>query len=240
MKQTLVRARRLGLVAALALGLAGSGSAAATAATHHPLPRVKTCLACTVTLDVHQGPRGQAVNITGAGFPANATVKLQIEGWDGVKRPLSPSTTPTDGSGNISVGATIPGTPPNAAVFGPGRIVVTGGTGPAYSNFRVVKTCTTTPAMKLTPARGPAKTLVTINGTGWCAGTRVKIKYVGPAGRAFTIVPGVGVTGSGTFVKAVRIPASAHAGIARFRATDTGGIDPIGQLLTSSAFFRVT
>ena len=142
------------------------------------------------------GPAGTQVQITGANFPASATLVIQ---YDNTPIAITSGDTVTKSSGILISTITIP----SSSTTGTHTITVTAGTSTATTTFSV----TASAALDaLQPATGPVGTSVTVSGSSFPVSTPIVFKF-----DTTTITPSSGdasTRASGIFLSIITIPES--------------------------------
>jgi hypothetical protein len=162
--------------------------------------------ACTVTLSPVSGIRGSVVSVTGSGFTPSSTVNLTFLDAALVRTVLP--TVQTGVRGRFATTITIP----MSAALGHGAVVASEGTHRARAGFLVTRTCTTTAAITLNPTSGKRNSSVSVNGTGFCANTRVRVRFRDSALTWTTLASSVLVDNQGKFSSSGTIPSNAALG----------------------------
>lgn len=200
-------ARYLGaaLAGVLALGLyLPMTSATAKVAPHRVVP---AACACTVTLTPVSGIKGSVVTADGEGFTPSATVNLAFVDAAGIRTPLPAAATGVRGRFHTTI------TVPSTAALGHGS--VTANTGPglhARAGFLVTRTCTTKATITVAPTSGKRGSSVKVDGAGFCANTRVRVRLRDANLTWATLAMSVLVDGQGTFSSTGTIPNTAAIG----------------------------
>jgi hypothetical protein len=167
------------------------------------------------------GIAGTSVQITGANFPASATIVVQ---FDGSVIAIASGDTVTRSSGLLISTIVVPST----AATGSHTIKVTAGTGSATATFTV----TANPAIEtMLPETGPAGTQVTITGISFPANTALAFKF---NNTDVAISNGSTQTGSGgSFASVITIPTGVPAGA--YNITVTAGAGTASKTFTVTA-----
>jgi hypothetical protein len=208
----MIRTRRVGArslgallagVVALALYVPMS-SAVAKVAPHRVVP---AACACSITVTPQSGIKGSVASVDGSGFPASSTVNLAFVDAAGVRTVLAPHRTGPLGGFHATI------TIPSAAALGHGAVIASDGPGiHARAGFLVTRNCTTTAAITVTPSSARRGASVTVNGSGFCANTRVRIRLRDAHLDWATLAMSVLVDGQGKFSSTDTIPTTAAVG----------------------------
>ncbi len=199
-------ARYLGVVLAsvVALGLYTPMSSASAKVA--PAKVAPAACACSITLTPVAGMRGSVVTVAGTGFAASSVVNLTFIDAALVRTVLP--TGRTGPQGNFRSTITIP----SGAALGHGAVVASTGTLRARAGFLVTRTCSTTAAITLNPTSGKRGSSVTVNGTGFCAATRVRVRFRDSNLTWTTLASSVLVDAQGKFSSSGSIPSNAALG----------------------------
>lgn len=196
--------RYLGMLVAgiITLGLYTPASPASAAVA---VAASSTCV-CKVTVNPVSGARGSSIEVTGQGFTPNVTVSLQFV--DAALNRTVFASPKTGVWGRFKATIRIPAT----AAYGHGGVVAEAGARKARGNLLVTKGCSTVGKMTRHPASGRRNSSVDVAGTGFCPGTRVRIRLRDSNLNWTTLATGVPVDAAGTFATTVIIPADASRG----------------------------
>jgi hypothetical protein len=178
-----------------------------------------------LTVTPGQGPVGATVTVSGTGFSVSSTVGLVFDGL--TVSSCGSGALATDSSGDFSCTIAVP-----SGTSGTTVTATDVGAATASATFVV-----TTPALTVTPAKGPVGAVVTVSGTGFSVSSTVGLQFDGVAISSCT--SGSLSTGAtGTFSCTFAVPSGASG--TTVRATDVGGQTATGSFSVTTPAITVT
>jgi hypothetical protein len=166
-----------------------------------------------------QGPVGATVTASGSGFSESSSVTLS---FDGVAiSSCTSGSLATGASGDFSCTLSVPGGTSGSTVT-----VTDAGGQKASGTFTV-----TTPAITVSPKRGPIGATVTVSGTGFSESSTVGLVLDGVTIASCTS-GSLGSNGAGAFSCTFRVPSGTSGTIVT--TTDTGGATATGKFTVST------
>ncbi|WP_050723299.1 choice-of-anchor G family protein [Microbacterium sp. GCS4] len=160
---------------------------------------------------------GADLAVTGAGWPANTEVSVQMTAPGGGANVGGPETVTTDGTGGFTLAYPVPAGTPAATGY---TVTATAGAVTATDTTEV--TDAPVPTVDAAPTV-QAGTDLAVSGTNWPANTEVSLQLTAPGGGANVGGPETVTTdGTGAFTLAYPVPASAAAGTG-YTVTATAG-----------------
>jgi hypothetical protein len=199
-------ARSLGLLLAGAVALSLYTPMTSATAKVAPAGVQANACACTVTVTPASGIRGSVVTVDGEGFTPSATVTLAFLDAAHVRIPLPNALTGVRGRFHTTI------TVPSSAALGHGYVVANTGSLRNRAGFLVTRTCSTTAAITVSPTSGKRGSSVDVNGSGFCANTRVRVRLRDSKMDWFTLAMSVLVDGNGRFSSTGTVPSTAAIG----------------------------
>ncbi|MFJ4223952.1 choice-of-anchor G family protein [Microbacterium sp. NPDC089695] len=195
------------------LGAGGVGTVALARAQAGP-----NALADAPTVDAAASVQaGTDLAVTGAGWPANTEVSVQMTAPGGGANVGGPETVTTDGSGGFTLAYPVPAGTPAATGY---TVTATAGAVTATDTTEV--TDAPVPTVDAAPTV-QAGTDLAVSGTNWPANTEISVQLTAPGGGANVGGPETVTTdGSGGFTLAYPVPSSAVAGTG-YTVTATAG-----------------
>jgi len=175
----------------------------------------------TIKVAPGQGPVGATVKVSGTGFSMSEALKSLVFDSKKIKTCSSGSLTASD-SGSFSCTFTVPSGTSGSTVK------ATNVEGPAATGkFKV-----TTPAITVTPKKGPVGTTVTVSGTGFSGSKKLKsLVFDGVTIKACTS-GSLTASGKGSFSCTFAVPSGTSG--TTVTATDVGGQTAIGKFTVTT------